>query len=406
LALLAAGSIAVAQSKTVPASRLGVDLVKLKSGKTIRGAIVRYAADGSLTMAVPREWLRKTYPDVFAKLAEEEAPVRRQACEQLRNRLTQELATTPQDSHLATFLRIERKRVERLLSQTAPPEEPQFLWFDVQKNKIARVARATPERQRIAVWAWSEHLSRVESREADVLARELKRKDVDPALPPPDLSDRISPRLQDDREWTARIDVAAYALDERLDFQGTGDTLVRVDRSAGGKDMAPVVARLLGQQMDSLLKDLLGTGHAAAGNAAAPDEWLKPATLEAERRKARAFRATRVEFNLDGRQVLVASAFVVRLDNHAWETIWFDRETQDTTKPRPDMEAIISNDPQVKSALGAIKSLGAVTDDQFQQAIRFGAATMSAQQAVDSRFALFRDSLLKRLDGPPLWWTK
>jgi hypothetical protein len=293
-----------------------------------------------------------------------------------------------------------------LLVKSAPPEALQFIWFDGTKNKIAKVTRSGADRRRLAVWAWFEELPNVESCDAAVLARELKQKGVDPGQPPPDLSDRLPPRLQDDREWAARMAVTAYSLGESLDFQGTGDLLVRSERSADAKDAAPVIAKLLSQQLDSLVRDLVGGTPSAAGNTGSSDDWLKPAVREAESRKARAFRATRVDLNLNGRQALVYSVFVVRLDNGDWETIWSDRETEDTAKPRAAMEESISKDPQVKSALDAIRSLGGVTDDRLQQAIRCGAATMAAQKAVESRFFAFQESLLKRLDGPPLWWTK
>jgi hypothetical protein len=55
--------------------------------------------------------------------------------------------------------------------------------------------------------------------------------------------------------------------------------------------------------------------------------------------------------------------------------------------------------------LGLLKSLGANGDDQVRSAIRFGAATMAAQQAVNSRFSKFQEPYLRRLDGPPLWWA-
>ena len=110
--------------------------------------------------------------------------------------------------------------------------------------------------------------------------------------------------------------------------------------------------------------------------------------------------------SLNSKQAAVQSVFVVRLGSGNWETIWSDRETQDGTQQRSSLETTIVNDPQVKSALSAIKSLGVGGEDQFQQAIRFGATTMAAQQAVDSRFFTFRDAYVKRLDGPPLWWGK
>jgi hypothetical protein len=56
--------------------------------------------------------------------------------------------------------------------------------------------------------------------------------------------------------------------------------------------------------------------------------------------------------------------------------------------------------------LEAVNSFGIGADDQVRQAVRFGAATMSAQQAADARFFEFRDRYTRRLDGPPLVWSK
>ena len=103
---------------------------------------------------------------------------------------------------------------------------------------------------------------------------------------------------------------------------------------------------------------------------------------------------------------MVSSVFAVQLGKGDWQIIWFDHQTEDGTKQRAAMEAVITKDPQVKAALGIVQSLGTAADDQVRQAIRFGAATMAAQQAVDSRFDAFEGPYLEHLDGPPLWWQK
>ena len=97
------------------------------------------------------------------------------------------------------------------------------------------------------------------------------------------------------------------------------------------------------------------------------------------------------------------SAFAVHLDTGDWQVIWSDRQAEDGTKERAGSEAAIASDPQVKSALGNLQSLGVAADEQVHEAIRLGAATMAAQQAVDSRFFAFESPLLAHLDGPPLW---
>ena len=403
---------ALAQSgKSVPLSQLGVDVVSLKSGKPVRGAILKSEANGSVTMAVPREWLERANPELLAKLTAEDVTAQRAAWEQLRDRLTKLLDMPPESQRSVFFLKQELERVEKLLARAEPPEPPQFVWFEATRAAIAKVTPSAPDRQRVAIWAWGERLKEVETRDVADLTRELKQKGGDPTKPAPDLSDQLAARTQDEREWAARLALVEYAFGTPLDFQGTGDVLVRSNASRDLKDMAPVIAKVLRGQVDSFLKDFTGDARPAKSKAASNDDWLKSAKLDAERSGATGFRATRVDLNVEGRQTSVQSVFVARINTGPqaqsnWETIWSHRETADATKPRAETEARIANDPQVKQALETVKSLGLGAEDQVQQAIRFGAATMAAQQTADSHFFEFRDRHLKHLDGPPLWWTK
>jgi hypothetical protein len=398
-------------AKSVPLSQLGVDVVSLKSGTSVRGAILKREANGSVTLAVSREWLKQANPELLIKLTVEEAIEQRAAWEQLRERLAKLLDMPPESQRSVFFMKQELERVEKLRAQAEPPDPPRFVWFDAKRETIAKVAPSVPDRQRIAIWAWSERLKEVELRDVADLTRSLKQKGIDPMNPAPDLSDQLAARPQDEREWTARLALVEHAFGTPLNFQGTGDVLVRSDDSRDLKDMAPVIAKVLRGQVDSFLKDLTGNGRPAKSKAASNNDWLKSAMLDAERAGATGFRATRVELNVEGRQTAVQSVFVARINTGPqaqshWETVWSHRETADATKVRADTEARIANDPQVKQALDAVKSLGLGADDQIQQAIRFGAATMAAQQTTDSRFFEFRDRHLKHLDGPPLWWAK
>jgi len=395
-------SAAAAPPKNAASSRLCVDAVKLKSGKTIRGAIVHESTDGTLTMAVSRAWLKDSYPDLFTQRVAAEATEQKQAWEQLRDRLKQELAG-PDESKIAVRCRLELDRIEALLAKPEAAEPPQFIWFDIDSKRISKVTSASTERRSVALWAWSEQLANVEKRDDVDLTRELKQLGIDSSQPPPDLSDRLPARQQDEREWSARLALANYAAGEPLDFQGTGNMLVAAGANRDDEVMSAIVGNLFGQQLDSLLKDLLDEGSPANKKAEPSNDWLKPAVREAEQKKASAFRATRVNLNPNGRRVEVESAFAVQLSDGKWETIWTDRNTADASQERPDVETRIANDPQIKGALDAVSSLGVGSEQKLQEAIRFGAATMAAQQAVDGRFALFRDSLLKRLDGPPIW---
>jgi hypothetical protein len=371
--------------------------------------------DGSITLALEREWLRRANPALLATTETEEARTRTAALEQLRDRIQQELAKTPAESALATFLRVEQKRVAGLLAdagsrESAPPQSapahsarPQFVFVELPKKKIARITPASVAHKQIAGWSWYERLANVESRDAEELARELQHRHIDPTQALPDMSDRLPLRLQDEREWSARMALVSSALGKPLEFQGTGNLLVRADHAKNADDLAPLIAKMFGGQVDSLFKDLLNEGHPTAANPqSSSNAWLEPAIREAEKDKSRAFRATRVDLSLERHQASVNSVFVVQLANGKWETIWSDRAVEDGSQARLAAEANITGDPQIKSALSLLKSLGAGGDDQVSAAIRMGAATMAAQQTVNNHFAAFETPFLRQLDGPPL----
>ena len=393
------------QVKSVAVSQLTVDVVSLKSGKAVRGAVVSEDSHGALTMAVDRRWLQQSLPDLAQKAIAHEADRRQQATEQLVGRLKKRLATPVDQPGLAFFLKQELERAEA--GRETPPPPPQFVWLELERDTIARVTIAQPDRRRLALWSWSELLPNVESRDVLDLQRELKQRKIDPTAVPPDMSERLAPRMQDDREWAARLAVVEYALGKPLDFQGTGNLLVRTGAEQKQIDLAPIMTRVLNSQVDTLLQELTGEPRSVpAASDKHNSDWLKSATREADMSSARGLRATRVEVKLDGLQAIVQTSFAARMPDGTWEAVWSHRETQDGTKPRVEAEARIANDAQVKQITDAVKSFGAGADDQLRQAIRFGAATMAAQQAADAKFFEFRDRYTKHLDGPPLVWAK
>lgn len=385
--------------KSASLGQLAVDVVILKSGRQIRGAIVEATDSGALTMAVSRRWIQQAAPELHEQSVDRERDLQKQALDQLEARLQTQLKAPQQAQRFVTFLKLELDRI-RALRERPQTVVPQFLWVEIPVDQIGRIARTLPERQRIAQWAWSERFPDVELRDAQDLQRDLKARKIDPAATPPDLSERLAPRPQSDREWAARLALVEYALGEPLDFQGTPEVLIRADATRELSDLIPVLTQVLRSRVDSLLQDLTGE----LGVAPTARQGLVAASREAERIPARAFRATTVDVNLDRRAAVVETAFLIRMPKGDWETVWKYQETQDASRPRPDSEARILSDAQVRKALEAVRSLGLGAEEQVQQAVRFGAATMAAQQTADSRFFEFRDRYLKRLDGPPLTW--
>ena len=140
--------------------------------------------------------------------------------------IKKELERASEESAVAAFLRVERKRIESQLAEAVPSEQPQFVWLELTAKKVAKITSPSVDRKRIAGWSWYERVANVETRDAEDLARELARRRIDATQPVPDLSERLPLRLQDEREWSARMALIHYSLDKPLDFQGTGDLLV------------------------------------------------------------------------------------------------------------------------------------------------------------------------------------
>jgi hypothetical protein len=234
-----------------------------------------------------------------------------------------------------------------------------------------------------------------------MLQRELQKRDINLEATPPDLADKLPARPQDEREWAARLTVVEYTLVKAFDLQGTGDLVIP---TGDGRpiNVGAVLPQVLQQQMEAVLGDLSGR---PVGVPMAPQRnrgWLPGAVAAAEKAGVRGFRVTRVDVGIETRRATVTSEFVAQTAPDEWRAVWHTTETTDGSQPRPEQEARIARDPQVKAALEALRAFGGVGDNPVQQAIRVGAAAMTAQQAAERRFFEFRERIVNHLDRPPL----
>jgi hypothetical protein len=390
-----------AQPKPAGAGHPAVDIVTLKSGRSLRGVVAFQEPNGSLSIVVSREWLSGANPTLLETALKENQEGRRTGWTQTRDRITERQKSPIDSPNLAFFLKQEHERLVQLLADRNPPDLD-LLWLDVRHETIAKVVRATLDRQKIALLGWNEHLPHVETRDASSLEKELTNRGVklDASV---DLSDRVPARSQTDDEWAARMAIVEYSLAEPLDFQGMGDVLART-REGEPPNLGHVLPKILQQQIGSLFKDLINDGRLQQKpkEPKGDVEWLVGAIRQAEREKMRGFRVTRLDIDSTATRVTVETRFVAKLAEGRWRTVWQCTETGDGTKPRPQAEARIEQDPQLKTAVDTLKSIGFADGDALKQAIRIGAATMATQQEADSKFALFRDSYVRHLDGPPL----
>ena len=426
------------------------DLILVAGGGEIRGAVVKRFPDGSLDVAVQRDWLETSAPEAAEVLGAEERRQTKAVMEALAKRLVAAIAALPESrTRTIGLLRREADRVDDWLAaaeQAADREaaqqgvdeggadrpirpraarrgESQFTLLRIAPKRVTKVQPSGQNAQRIARWAWSERLENVEGRSAADLTKELKGRGIDPLSPPPGLGDRLPPLPQDDREWAARMALVEDALGDAVAFQGFGDTVVKAGEAEGGlAGLLPQLGQLLGGGNGALgglgLNEILGglQGGGLPGVPAIPpstpgganpagkpaERWLVSARVQAA--DAGHYRATRVNVDAANGRAEVESVFEVRMADGSWETIWREVRAADAARANDAVVERITADERISGLLQTIRGIGLVDEASIMQAIRVGAATSTAQGEIDTAFNDYRSRHIQRLDGPPLRW--
>ena len=427
------------------------DMIAVAGGGEIRGAVVKRFPDGTLDVAVQRDWLETNAPEAAGVLVAEERRQTRAVMVALAKRLADTIAALPESrTRTLGLMRREADRVDAWLAAAdqasqrdeagngtdaaagddrpvRPPAarrgETQFALLRIAPKRVTKVRASGQAAQRIARWAWSERLADVEQRSAADLTKELTARGIDPASPPPGLGDRLPPLPQDDREWAARMALVEDALGDPVAFQGFGDTVVKTGDVDGGlAGILPQLGQLLGGGDGGLgglgLDQILGglkdgglprvpptsPGAPPGANPSAPptEKWL--ASARAQAADAGRYRATRVKVDAASGRAEVESVFEVRMPGGAWETIWREVQGADAASANEAAVERITADERISGLLQTIRGIGIIDEASIMQAIRVGAATLSAQGAIDTAFNDFRSRHIQRLDGPPLRW--
>ena len=401
----AMNGLAAERPKNGAVSKPATDQVTLRSGIRLRGMLFETGGE-STTLLVSSSWLKTTNAKLLESARAKTAANHTAALERLIERLNAEMARE-HPAPLANFLKqqLESAREELNDAEKSPLE---FVWLTFTPRELERTEPTTLEQRQLLAWSWSEKLERPEMREAEDLQKELKARAVVPVQWPITLIERLPARDQSDQEWAARLAITEYAHSKPLDFQGTGDVLARAGKEVQAAEMGQLLVEILRGQLQSQLGDLLGDAKPVkrATDNAARAESLNKAIQTAESEKRTGFRVTRLELAGDFQQVTVTTQFMARLADGSWRTVFQHTERTDAKQARPEIEKRIQDDPQVKQVLELTRQLGLTAEGQIQQAIRFGAATMTAQQACDREFAAFRDIYLSSLARPPLTINK
>ncbi len=380
----------------------GTDRVRLTDGTVLWGQVVDRRETDGLLMAVQRNWLEAREPALAQEAIDTAAEQTATAWRQLSDRLDALLASplAQQNDPLRVFLQREQTRIQQLLAVDSPPPF-QFLWLRIPERSVRAVTPADPAWRRLVQWGWQEHLDDVETLPQNRLATALTKAGIDATQQPPSLVDRLPPLPQSDDQWQARLALLQHTYGAPVSFQGTGDVLVRLDEAAPEATLLPMITQLLQAEISNLLEPAGQPGGHPATPAAPPeDRWVQSARAQAI--DDGHFRATRVTTNLTQHTVVVESRFEVLTTTNRWATLWRDRITGDAQNARPDAEARITADPRVKQALAGLRLLGLTDDHAITTAIRFGAATMEAQDQSNQQFIQFCNDYTRQLDSPPL----
>jgi hypothetical protein len=375
--------------------------IVLKNRKVIVGLVVGTDRDGNTLVAVSRAWLQKNDP-LYPNLATESEDRERKAYTQIRERVT-ELLKDRDGWPVPGILETELQRAEQWLEEKEHSAS-QLFFLTLPKKEIARVDSPGLSELCKAQWAWFTRLENPEASSAASITKLLEEERVPWQFESPELGDRFPARPQDEREWGARLALFRYSHVEAISFQGTNDLMVYSGKRDATMAFGPIVSQLIKSQTQALLNELTSAPSSKLADGSQP-LWLRTAIQEAEKIEKDYLRATSVIADPVGAEVKVETSFAWRLPDGQWEAIWTAKNSQDAN--RQDRKSIerIDKDPQIESLKKTLAVLGlGGNNEQIDLAIRVGAATMQAQQSVDSQFEKLRQRYMKRLDLPLLLW--
>ncbi len=395
-------SVAFGQNKPAGPERFAVDIVTLNTRDQYRGAFLGRLPSGQLQVALQRDWLKKQHPKLFETATAEQERQRKAAAEQFENRLKSWLDEQPEPGTLRAFLQLELRRTQQAArGDGEQPEPPQFVIVEFPEARVRSLVTQATQNRAVAMLAWRERLAGVETKQVEELRKELTSKGVN-LNDVADLSDRLPLLPQDDREWAARRAILEHQHGDGLEFQGFGDALFQSGEGAKQVELSQLLGQLFEKQLGSQLSELLGESQPARkttnSNAA-----LQKAVDAAVAKGQRAVRVTLLELDVASGRVTVTGRLLARMPNDRWESVWQSTVVEDGSQPRADLERRIEDDPQIKGLKQTLGDLG--LQQELSKALRFGAATMAAQQAADKQFNQFRDQYVRKLDVPPLRWS-
>ena len=393
-------SFAYAEITPREAQRFGVDIALLKGGVELRGAVLS-RDEKELRMVVQRSWLNAKHPELAKQIDEEAVQKQAASRDELKARIEAWKVERATDTRLVAVLNRELAKLSKVENPADVPDS-QFVVVTTPAEKVRRVFTAPAASRQVAMAAWSERLERVEETALTPLKAVVEKKRPDWQAVQVDLSDRLpTGQSQTANEWTARQAIFEFEYRQKLDFQGTGNFVIRVGEGAEKPDLKSIFAKTAADALQGELGGLgldLGLDPTAPPNKAS--DWQASAIEQAKALQIKGFRVTRVpKITGSGPATVTVSFFARRSDGH-YRLIWSNESTTDPATIKPEALDRLQQDPQVQEIQKIASALSLGND--ATTAIRFGAAVQASLDASETRFFEYRQRYNDSLDGPPL----
>lgn len=393
-------TLCMGQLPKVADSRLGVDVVRLTTGQRLYGFVLAKEASGELRFAVEREWLAATYPDYFQQQLVQETQAAESARDELTGRIREWREHRQDDELLVGFLDAELDRIVRQPQEL--PDDKLFMVLTVAASSVREVTIQNAEPRKIAGLAYQHGIDKVVTTPASLLKKRLTAIDVNPVEEQVDLSSQV-PQVQSQstRQWAARKALVEFQMREKLEYQGTGTTMIRKGEST---DVAALMGQLLaGGSLDPVaqLGAELGLPEFQQFKKKDNDWWRKP-TREAEQDGFIGVLLTRLEQDLLSPNVTVETHFYAMESPGNWFPVFKLRSVSNANSQPAERVDRIKEDPQIKQLVDTLSGLGLPMGDRLDQALRHGAATHEALQKANGEFYLLLGNNTRTVDGPPI----
>ena len=348
-----------------------------------------------LTLAMEREWLKKTYPELYRDFISAEKIDFQTVKTQLVKRIDSWIESRKDDRLLLTYLMDEKKRLAQELNDLTPPKK--FILALIPNANVRQVYVQPPDRRKIVGLAWQNGLSNVTTTSTARLKKQLTALKVDLNNAKVDLSHELLPSSQTDKQWSAKVALVEHALRPSLEYQGTGSMLLR-------KDEAPNEAALLnalmgnGNDLANQLAKQLGLAEAQPPEM---EDWWKAARLGAEREGYRGVLVIRMKQDYSVPDVLVEAHFFARNLGGNWFEVKRFKATSNIHNETPQTLERLREEAQVKAIFDQLEGLGlSAANSQIELALRHGAATETSLNIVRNQFEEFLGTFTQKLDTP------